>query len=274
MKPELRPSIYTGFWTPPLGAGNRQAAIRQGLDGIWLAGAIGAAVLAVGLPLATPIVRAFGASPAVTAGAVTYLRISLLAAPAMLTVLAGTGILRGLQNTMTPLVVAVVGNVVNVALNAIFVLGLHWGIAGSAWGTMIAQYGAAGAYLAMVAAGARAAGVRLGIDLPGLRAAARTGAALVIRTLALQAVLVAATAIAARQGNAAIAAHQVAFRLWTLLAFALDAIAIAGQAITGRYLGAGDVAGAPAAAPCSAWRRWPRGPGFPVSSPRRRPSPT
>ena len=204
-------------------------------------------MLAVGLPLATPIVRAFGASPAVTAGAVTYLRISLLAAPAMLTVLAGTGILRGLQNTMTPLVVAVVGNVVNVALNAIFVLGLRWGIAGSAWGTMIAQYGAAGAYLAMVAAGARAAGVRLGIDLPGLRAAARTGAALVIRTLALQAVLVAATAIAARQGNAAIAAHQVAFRLWTLLAFALDAIAIAGQAITGRYLGAGDVAGARAA---------------------------
>ena len=65
-----------------------------------------------------------------TAGAVTYLRISLLAAPAMLAVLAGTGVLRGLQNTRTPLVVAVVANVVNVALNATFVLGLHWGIAG------------------------------------------------------------------------------------------------------------------------------------------------
>ncbi len=204
-------------------------------------------VLAVGLPLASPIVGAFGASAAVTAGAVTYLRISLLAAPAMLAVLAGTGVLRGLQNTTTPLVVAVVANVVNVALNATFVLGLHWGIAGSAWGTVIAQYGAALAYLTMVAAGARRAGVRLGIDLPGLRAAARTGAALVIRTLALQAVLIAATAIAARQGNAAVAAHQVAFRLWNLLAFALDAIAIAGQAITGKYLGASDVAGARAA---------------------------
>jgi len=245
-------SIFLAYGTTAavarqLGAGNRQAAIRQGIDGIWLAGAIGVAVLSVGLPLARPIVVAFGASPAVTAGAITYLRISLLAAPAMLVVLAGTGILRGLQNTRTPLLVSVIANIVNVALNATFVLGLRWGIAGSAWGTVIAQYGAAAAYLAMVAAGARRAGVRLGVDVPGLKAAARTGAALVLRTLALQVVLIAATAIAARSGNAAIAAHQVAFRIWTLLAFALDAIAIAGQAITGKYLGAGDVEGARAA---------------------------
>ena len=65
-----------------------------------------------------------------------------------------------------------------------------------------------------------------------------------LRTLSLQAVLVVTTALAARMGNAAIAAHQIAFRIWTLLALALDAIAIAGQAITGKYLGAGDVAGA------------------------------
>ena len=74
-----------------------------------------------------------------------------------------------------------------------------------------------------------------------------TGFSLVVRTLALQAVFIVSTAIAAHQGNAAVAAHQIAIRLWTLIAFALDAIAIAGQAITGRYLGAGDVAGARAA---------------------------
>ncbi len=245
-------SIFLAYGTTAavarqLGAGNHKAAIRQGIDGLWLAGAIGAAVLAIGLPLAVPIVTAFGASRAVTAGAVTYQRISLLGAPGMLAVLAGTGILRGLQNTRTPLLISVTANVVNVALNATFVLGLRWGIAGSAWGTVIAQNAAAAAYLAMVWAAARRAGVRLGPDLPGLKAAARTGAALVIRTLALQAVLIAATAIAAHDGDAAIAAHQVAYRIWTLLAFALDAIAIAGQAITGKYLGAGDAAGARAA---------------------------
>jgi putative MATE family efflux protein len=245
-------SIFLAYGTTAavarqLGAGDRGAAIRQGVTGLWLAGVIGVVVLALGLPLAPAIITAFGASHLVTAGAVTYLRISLLGAPAMLAVLAGTGVLRGLQDTRTPLLVAVSSYVVNVVLNATFVLGLRWGIAGSAWGTVIAQNAAAAAYLAMVAAGARRAGVGLGLDLPGLRAAARTGAALVVRTMALQAVLIAATAIAARQGNAAIAAHQVAFRIWFLLALALDSIAIAGQAITGRYLGAGDAAGARAA---------------------------
>src|SRR5262249_13887628 len=125
--------------------------------------------------------------------------------------------------------------------------GLHWGIAGSAWGTAIAQTAAAAVYLVVVGRGARRAGVSFAPDLAGLRAAAFAGASLVLRTLALQAVLIITTAIAARQGNAAIAAHQVAFRVWGLLAYALDAIAIAGQAITGRYLGAGDAAGARAA---------------------------
>ena len=251
-------SIFLAYGTTAavarqLGAGNQAAAIRQGIDGVWLAGAIGVVVLAGGIPLAPAIIGAFGASAAVSAGAVTYLRISLLGAPAMLAVLAGTGVLRGLQDTRTPLIVTVTANVVNVALNATFVLGLHWGIAGSAWGTVIAQNGAAAGYLAIVAAGARQAGVGFGFDLPGLRAAARAGAALVVRTLALQAVLLTATAIAARQGDAAIAAHQVAFRLWNLLALALDSIAIAGQAITGKYLGAGDVAGTRAATTRMIW---------------------
>jgi putative MATE family efflux protein len=245
-------SIFLAYGTTAavarqLGAGNTRAALRQGIDGLWLAAIIGVIVLAAGWPLAPAITGAFGGTGAVTAQAVIYLRISLLGAPAMLAVLAGTGVLRGLQDTRTPLVVAVAANVVNVILNATFVLGLRWGIAGSAWGTAIAQTGGAVVYLFVVGRGARRAGVAFAPDLAGLRAAAVAGASLVIRTIALQAVLIITTAIAARQGNAAIAAHQVAFRIWGLLAFALDAIAIAGQAITGRYLGAGDVAGARAA---------------------------
>jgi MATE family, multidrug efflux pump len=242
-------SIFLAYGTTAavarqLGAGDRHAAIRQGMDGLWLAAAIGAAVLAVGWPLAPLIVHAFGATPAVTSGATLYLRISLTGAPAMLAVLAGTGVLRGLQDTWTPLLVAVGANAVNVALNAGLVLGARWGLAGSAWGTVIAQNLAALAYLTVVARGARRAGVALLPDLPGVRAAATAGASLVVRTLALQAVLVVTTAIAARQGDTAIAAHQIAFRLWALIALALDAIAIAGQAITGKCLGAGDAAGA------------------------------
>jgi putative MATE family efflux protein len=251
-------SIFLAYGTTAavarqLGAGRRQEAIRQGIDGLWMATGIGLAVIVLAWPLAPEIVRVFGASPAVSQGAMTYLRISVLGAPSMLLVLAGTGVLRGLQDTRTTLLVAVAANAVNIALNATFVLGLRLGLAGSAWGTVIAQTAAAAAYFVVVARGARRAGVGFGMDLAGLRSAATAAAGLILRTLALQAVLVVTTAVAARQGDAAIAAHQVAFRLWNLLALALDAIAIAGQAITGRYLGAGDAAGARAATTRMIW---------------------
>lgn len=186
-------SIFLAYGTTAavarrLGSGDRKAAIRLGIDGLWLAVAIGAVVLAAGWPLAPLVVRAFGATAAVTGQAVTYLRISLIGAPSMLLVLAGTGVLRGLQDTWTPLVVAVTANVANVVLNATFVLGLRWGIAGSATGSVVAQTGMAAAYLTVVARGARRAGVLLAPDLPGVRSAALAGGALVVRTLALQAV--------------------------------------------------------------------------------------
>ena len=245
-------SIFLAYGTTAavarqLGAGYRRAAIRQGVDGIWLAVAIGIGVLALGWPFAPEIVRIFGATPEVSQGAVTYLRISLFGAPSMLVILAGTGVLRGLQDTRTPLAVAVAANTLNIALNATFVLGLGLGLAGSAWGTVIAQSAGACVYLAVVARGARRAGVGLAVDRTGLRTSATAATGLIVRTLALQVALVVTTAVAARQGDEAIAAHQIAFRIWIFLALALDAIAIAGQAITGRCLGAGDVAGARAA---------------------------
>ena len=242
-------SIFLAYGTTAavarqLGAGHRQAAIRLGVDGIWLAVAIGIGVLALGWPFAPEIVRIFGATPEVSQGAVTYLRISLFGAPSMLVILAGTGVLRGLQDTRTPLAVAVAANALNIALNATFVLGLGLGLAGSAWGTVIAQSAGACVYLAVVARGARRAGVGLAVDRAGLRTSATAATGLIVRTLALQVALVVTTAVAAHQGDEAIAAHQIAFRIWIFLALALDAIAIAGQAITGRCLGAGDVAGA------------------------------
>ncbi|MFE3853206.1 MATE family efflux transporter [Streptomyces griseorubiginosus] len=227
-----------------VGAGDLQAAIRQGMDGIWLALLLGAAVIAVVLPTAPSIVELFGASDTAAPYATTYLRISALGIPAMLVVLASTGVLRGLQDTKTPLYVAVAGFVANAVLNAGLVYGADLGIAGSAWGTVIAQCGMAAAYLVVVVRGARRHEASLRPDAAGIRASAQAGVPLLVRTLSLRAILMIATAVAARLGDADIAAHQIILSLWSLLAFALDAIAIAGQAIIGRYLGAGDTDGA------------------------------
>ncbi|MGW2596076.1 MATE family efflux transporter [Streptomyces klenkii] len=237
-----------------VGAGDLKGAIRQGMDGIWLAALLGAALVAAVLPAAPAVVELLGASPTAAPHATTYLRISALGMPAMLILLAATGVLRGLQDTRTPLYVAVGGFALNGALNAGLVYGTGLGIAGSAWGTVIAQWAMTAVYLAVVLRGARRHDASLRPDAAGIRACARAGVPLLVRTLSLRAVLVIATAVAARLGDTQVAAHQIVLSLWSLLAFALDAIAIAGQAIIGRYLGAGDADGARAA--CRRMVQW------------------
>jgi putative MATE family efflux protein len=229
------------------GAGDVRQAVRQGIEGMWLAFLIGLSLTAVGWPLTRPVVDAFGASATVAPYAETYLRISLCGIPGMLIMLAGTGVLRGLQDTRTPLYVSTGTFTANLGLNALFVLGLGWGIAGSAWGTVLAQTGGAAVYVAAVVRGARRYGALVRPERRGLLVAATAGLNLLLRTLTLRVVLVVGTAVATRMGDAEIAAYQVGFQIWTLLAFALDAIAIAGQAITGKRLGAEDAAGARAA---------------------------
>ncbi|MFC5176309.1 MATE family efflux transporter [Nocardioides taihuensis] len=234
-----------------VGAGDERAALAQGIDGLWLATLIGAGVTVAGVLLAGPLVDLFGAGPEVADPATTYLRIAFLGTTPLLLVLASTGVLRGLQDTRTPLVVAVLGNGLNIVLNLLLVYGAGpvpgLGLAGSAWGSVAAQTAAAAALVGVVAVAARRAGAPWTPDLPGVRLAARAAVPLVVRTLTLRAALLLTTYAVVLAGSdtdeaVRLATHQLALTTWTFLAFALDAIAIAAQAITGRHLGAGDTA--------------------------------
>jgi putative MATE family efflux protein len=225
-----------------IGAGDLRGGLQQGIDGMWLALVIGLGTTAVGIALSDRLVAAFSTDPEVAGPATTYLRLALLGVSPLLLILAGTGVLRGLQDTRTPLVVAVVGNLANVALNLVLVYGLDLGLAGSALGSDLAQLGSAAALVAVVVGGARREGASLRPDVPGVRRAAHAGVALVVRTLTLRACLLAMTYAAATLGAVSVATSQLALTVWTFLAFTLDAVAIAAQAITGRSLGAGDVA--------------------------------
>ncbi len=230
-----------------VGAGDRAGALQQGIDGLWLAAGLGTAVAVATVLLAPQAVAAFHAPPDVAEQAVTYLRWSLPGVPAMLVVLAATGVLRGLLDTRTPLAVAAGGAVLNAVLNLLLVHGFQLGIAGSAVGTATTQLLMALTVVAVVVRGARRAGAPLRPDLPGIRAAGRAGAPLLVRTRALRAALLVTTYAATAAGPAQLAAHQVVNSLWGLLALALDAVAIAAQAITGTALGAGNVAAVRAA---------------------------
>lgn len=229
-----------------LGAGDLRGALAQGIDGCWLALVIGGIATAVGFVLAEPLVGLFGAGDEVSEQATTYLRIAIWGTIPLLLMLATTGVLRGLQDTRTPLWVAVGGNVANIVLNVALVYGLDLGIAGSAIGSVLAQLGSAVVLVVVVVRAARREGAPLSPDLPGIRAAAHAGTPLVMRTLTLRACLLVGTyavTLAGTDTETDLATHQIAITLWTFLAFTLDALAIAAQAITGRALGAGDVDG-------------------------------
>ena len=226
-----------------VGAGDRRGALIQGVDGLWLALLIGTTVGGAGIVLSGPLVSLFAVSPEVAAPATTYLRLAWLGLAPMLLVLAATGVLRGLHDARTPLYVVVVASLANIALNVLLVYGLDLGVAGSALGTDLAQLGAALVLVVVVARMARRDRVSLRPDLAGVRRSAGAGGPLFVRTLSLQAGLLATTWSAARLGATATATHQIAHTVWTFLAYALDAVAIAAQTLTGAALGRGDVAG-------------------------------
>lgn len=224
-----------------VGAGLQRDGLQAGLDGVWLALLLGVVTAVLTAVLAGWLVGVFGASTATTGQALTYLRLSAIGIPGMLLVLATTGVLRGLQDTRTPLATAVVGFAVNAVLNFALVFGLHLGIAGSAAGTVLAQSGMATALVLVVVRRARTLDALQRPHPLRILRAGIGGVPLLVRTVALRGVLLLTTWAAARLGAAPLAAHQVAMTLWTLLTFALDALAIAGQALTAKTLGAGDI---------------------------------
>ncbi|MCB2177767.1 MAG: MATE family efflux transporter [Actinomycetales bacterium] len=225
-----------------IGAGRRDDALRYGVDGLWLAIGLGV-LLAVVLEVTAPwLARALGAPDDVLAPAVAYLRWSAPGLPGMLAVLAATGVLRGLLDTRTPLWVASGGAVLNAVLSVTLVLGLGMGVAGSGLGTAVTQLLMAAVLGAVVVRGARREAVPLRPGVRGLGAAIAAGTPLLARTVTLRAAILLATWVAAGLGAVALAGHQAVAALWGLAAFALDALAIAAQALVGQSLGAGDLA--------------------------------
>jgi putative MATE family efflux protein len=227
------------------GAGQHERAARLAAQALWLAVGIGIALVVVCEAIGAPLLEALGARGQSGDQAVLYLRIGALGLPAALIALAGQGYLRGVSNLRRPLLIVGVANGVNVALELLFVYGFHWGVAGSAAGTAIAQAGMGVAFaveLLRPPAESRKPSVR------EMQPMMRVGRQIFVRTVALYATFLVAASICARMGDAQIGAHQIAFQLFVFLALVLDAVAIAAQVIVGRLLGAGDAVGAYSAA--------------------------
>lgn len=236
----------TSLVAAAVGAGDREAAGRSAVAALATAVAGGVLVTAVLVALTGPILSAMGAGGNLAVEAQTYIRIRALAAPAVLVVRSGHGIFRGHQDTRTPLVVTLGINGVNLVLDPLLIFGLGWGVAGAAWATVAAQWVGA-VWFGWLLGGTRREAMGIHPGLPPaatVRPFLSAGRDILIRTVSLLAVFTVATAVATRIGRPAstsVAAHQIAFQVWLFLALAVDALAIAAQALIGRHRGAGDL---------------------------------
>lgn len=237
--------VFLAYSTTPrvgraLGEGDERRAVAAGIDGGWLALLLGAVIALVGALTAPAVIALFPAEPAVAEAGTRYLAVSMAGIPAMLGVFALTGLLRGFQDTRTPLVIAAGGFALNAALNALLIYPAGLGITGSALGTVIAQWAMLAAYAGVALRLARRVGAPLRPHLAGLASSAGSGGWMLLRTASLRAAILLAVAVATSLGAEELGAFQVAMTLFSTVAFALDAVAIAAQALLGRLLGEGD----------------------------------
>ena len=221
------------------GAGRPRDAIEEGVGAAWLGVGLGVAAAGV-IGLAGPtLIDWFGGTAGVAADAWTYLSVSLVGFPAFMVVMAGTGDLRGTANTRLPLVIAVISVGANLIGELVAIVGLGLGVGASAATTVLAKWGSAITYLVILNRRARRLGARTQPHAATMRRLLVVGRDLVVRTAALLLTLSIATALAARQGAVALAAHSIAFGIWQFAAYISDGTEVAGQALVAHALGAG-----------------------------------
>jgi putative MATE family efflux protein len=217
------------------GSGDEDSIGAITAQAVWLGLAIGALLTLLVAAFAPEIVSVLQARGEVAEHAAVYIRISAAGAIFVMLALAGQGWARGIHRMDIPLKILVASNVLNLVLEVLFIYGFGWGIAGSAWGTVIAQGVAAALFVAVMRP---ALAGRLRARWDQLRPLLVFGGDLFIRTGLMLLVFNGINALLARQGATALAANQVLFQLMIFLALVMDSVAIAGQTLIGRDLGA------------------------------------
>lgn len=200
-------------------------------------------VLAISYPFAKQIFEFYNASGSVLAYCITYFKIRIFGFPFSLFVFAVFGVFRGLQNTFYPMIIAIIGALLNIVLDVIFVYGIEgyipaMNIEGAAYASVIAQVTMAILAFVMLMKKTTISlkiGKTVHEEIPRLLGMMGN---LFIRTIALNTALYFATAYATDYGAAYIAAYTIGINIWLLGAFMIDGYSSAGNILAGKLLGA------------------------------------
>ena len=234
----------TGFAAQAAGRDDGGALRQVLLQGLLLGGGLALLLILVALPFGNLALSLMQPSAALDQLARGYFQIRLFGLPAALASYALIGWLLGTQNARGPLAILLTTNLLNVALDLLFVLGLHWGVAGAAWASVIAEW--SGALLGLWWARRALRRYAGQVDWPALRRwlswrpLLAVNRDIFIRTLALQAVFFLITVQGTRLGDATVAANALLLNGLLLTAHALDGLAHAVEALCGHALGARD----------------------------------
>jgi len=229
----------TGLAAQAHGAGDRPEVAAILKRGLLIAGAAGLAMVALQGALVWAAFRIAPASPEVEGLARAYLQIRIWGAPATIAAYALTGWLIALERARAVFLLQLVTNGMNVVLDLWFVLGLDWGVEGVAWATLIAEYSGLvlGLWLCRGAFVGRAlfAGVFVA---DRLRRMATVNGHIMLRSILLQASFTTFVFLGAGQGDTVLAANQILLQFLQVMAYMLDGIAFAAEALVGQAVGA------------------------------------
>ncbi|MBZ8178017.1 MATE family efflux transporter [Corynebacterium poyangense] len=216
------------------GRGHTSAAVREGVQSTWVALAVGSVLATIVMVFAPAITTWLAGSEDIGREAARWLRIAALGVPLILVIMAGNGWMRGVQDAVSPLFFTLAGVIPGAVAVPFFVA--HWGLVGSAFANVLGASITATCFLIKLLRSHSGSWLP---DWSTMRSQLVLGRDLILRSLSFQATFLAAAAVAARAGEASLAAHQILLQLWSFISLVLDSLGIAAQSLTGAALGKG-----------------------------------
>lgn len=235
----------SGLTSQAYGRKDRDAEVRVLVQAVCVGLLSAVAMLILQYPIERLAFRLLDTSTEVEQYAVTYFRICIWGAPAVLAQYGFTGWFIGMQNSRYPMYIAIVMNVINILCSSCFVFLFGMKVEGVALGTVVAQY--AGVFMAIGLWLHNFKDLRPHIKLRGslqllaMRRFFAVNRDIFLRTLCLIGVTTFFTSTGARQGDVILAVNTLLMQLFTLFSYIMDGFAYAGEALTGRYVGACDL---------------------------------
>ena len=237
----------TGLTAQAQGAASVEGQLDTLARALGLAVGLGLAMLLLVLPFLPAIIGLSGGSPEVQVYAGDYVSVRIWSAPAALCNLVIMGWLLGMQDARSPMLLLILSNLVNMVLDAWFVLGLGWQVRGGAAASLLADYCSLGVGLWLVSRRLRHLPAEVWQSAwprwwqwPAVRRLLGLNRDIFIRSLCLQLCFAFMTLQGARLGDVAVAANAVLLNFLMLISYGLDGFAYAVEAMVGRAIGRRD----------------------------------